>query len=107
MSKNEPAPRPEVVEDRRRLYRYKSRLERYKKAGKAAAKHPSFFVEGREYTSNSTAGHDPNMRYMCIYVSMSLVVFSFQFQGIERTMTVYHSDIKPEHWVQPGVEREG
>lgn len=85
----------------RRVYRYRSRLERYKNGKEPSTKRPEFFIEGCEYRSHSISGCAIDTRFMCIYVSMTLVVFSFEFQGIERTMTIYHKDVKEGDWVLP------
>ena len=89
--------------ERLRLNRYKNRVAQRKKPVREPqigfCTEPSFFVEGRLYTSISMCGHDPAMRYTCVYVSQTLVAFSFEFQGVERIATVYHNDIKQGDWV--------
>ena len=86
----------------RSVQRYKTRLRNLKNA-KGSAEDASFFVEGRQYVTHKIGGTDPNTRYTCVYVSMTLVVFSFKYQGIERTYTAYHKDMQHGDWVQPAV----
>lgn len=84
---------------RRRVNRYQQRLRFRRYRGKDPEQHPSYFVEGRWYHSSSIGGAPTDTRYMCIYVSLILVVFSFDYQGIERIYTAYHKDIKTGDWV--------
>lgn len=55
------------------------------------------FQVGKKYYSQSTIPDDT--RYECVYIGEKLVVFLFEYQGMDRTHTAYYSDMKAEDWV--------
>jgi len=60
---------------------------------------PDYFKLDSKYIAKCMAGADSHLSYTCIYQNPTLVVFLYQFQGIDRIHTAYRSDIKPGDYV--------